>query len=173
MTGRWEAMGRHAGRRRVPVCVRLGIRRVALDYSDASVGPRLAARQMALGGLACALSSVGGLRPCQIEHNATAIGYTRTSSAANVGEDKDSVTHQRKAIQAYNVRFPIMTAMHLEDARTRIDTHSQGVCSDVIPHMSTRPRARSRRADPAPTCLRIGAALKKHPANPHAQNYGH
>jgi DNA invertase Pin-like site-specific DNA recombinase len=31
----------------------------------------------------------------------TAIGYTRTSSAANVGDDKDSVTRQRKAIQAY------------------------------------------------------------------------
>ncbi|MBW5438603.1 recombinase family protein [Bradyrhizobium canariense] len=30
-----------------------------------------------------------------------AIGYTRTSSAANVGPDKDSVTRQRKAIQAY------------------------------------------------------------------------
>jgi Resolvase, N terminal domain len=31
----------------------------------------------------------------------TAIGYTRTSSAANVGEGKDSVQRQRKAIQAY------------------------------------------------------------------------
>ncbi|CAL77687.1 hypothetical protein; putative resolvase [Bradyrhizobium sp. ORS 278] len=30
-----------------------------------------------------------------------AIGYTRTSSAANVGEGKDSVIRQRKAIQAY------------------------------------------------------------------------
>jgi DNA invertase Pin-like site-specific DNA recombinase len=30
-----------------------------------------------------------------------AIGYTRTSSAANVGEDKDSVVRQRKAIQAF------------------------------------------------------------------------
>lgn len=30
-----------------------------------------------------------------------AIGYTRTSSATNVGEGKDSVTRQRKAIQAY------------------------------------------------------------------------
>jgi DNA invertase Pin-like site-specific DNA recombinase len=30
-----------------------------------------------------------------------AIGYTRTSSAANIGEDKDSVVRQRKAIQAY------------------------------------------------------------------------
>jgi DNA invertase Pin-like site-specific DNA recombinase len=30
-----------------------------------------------------------------------AIGYTRTSSAANVGEGKDSVPRQRKAIQAY------------------------------------------------------------------------
>jgi DNA invertase Pin-like site-specific DNA recombinase len=30
-----------------------------------------------------------------------AIGYTRTSSAANVGKDKDSVTRQRQAIQAY------------------------------------------------------------------------
>jgi hypothetical protein len=29
-----------------------------------------------------------------------AIGYTRTSSAANVGEDKDSLARQRKAIQA-------------------------------------------------------------------------
>jgi DNA invertase Pin-like site-specific DNA recombinase len=31
----------------------------------------------------------------------SAIGYTRTSSAANVGDDKDSFTRQRKAIQAY------------------------------------------------------------------------
>ena len=30
-----------------------------------------------------------------------AFGYTRTSSAANVGEDKDSVVRQRKAIQTY------------------------------------------------------------------------
>ena len=30
-----------------------------------------------------------------------AIGYTRTSSAANVGEGKDSVVRQRKAIQVY------------------------------------------------------------------------
>ncbi|MGJ5082722.1 recombinase family protein [Bradyrhizobium sp. HKCCYLS3013] len=30
-----------------------------------------------------------------------AIGYTRTSSAANVGEGRDSVIRQRKAIQAY------------------------------------------------------------------------
>ena len=30
-----------------------------------------------------------------------AIGYTRTSSAANIGEDKDSVVRQRKAIQVY------------------------------------------------------------------------
>jgi DNA invertase Pin-like site-specific DNA recombinase len=30
-----------------------------------------------------------------------AIGYTRTSSAGNVGEGKDSVVRQRKAIQAY------------------------------------------------------------------------
>ena len=30
-----------------------------------------------------------------------AIGYTRTSSAANVGDDKDSVVRQRKAIQTY------------------------------------------------------------------------
>lgn len=29
------------------------------------------------------------------------IGYTRTSSAANVGEDKDSMIRQRKAIQTY------------------------------------------------------------------------
>lgn len=29
-----------------------------------------------------------------------AIGYTRTSSAANIGEGKDSVQRQRKAIQA-------------------------------------------------------------------------
>ncbi|WP_456754591.1 MULTISPECIES: recombinase family protein [unclassified Bradyrhizobium] len=33
-----------------------------------------------------------------------AIGYTRTSSAANVGDDKDSVVRQRKAIQAYASR---------------------------------------------------------------------
>jgi DNA invertase Pin-like site-specific DNA recombinase len=30
-----------------------------------------------------------------------AIGYTRTSSATNAGDDKDSVVRQRKAIQAY------------------------------------------------------------------------
>jgi len=30
-----------------------------------------------------------------------AIGYTRTSSAANVGDDKDSAARQRKAIQAH------------------------------------------------------------------------
>lgn len=30
-----------------------------------------------------------------------AIGYTRTSSASNIGDDKDSVPRQRKAIQAY------------------------------------------------------------------------
>lgn len=30
-----------------------------------------------------------------------AIGYTRTSSASNVGEDKDSMVRQRKAIQAH------------------------------------------------------------------------
>ena len=30
-----------------------------------------------------------------------AIGYTRTSSATNVGEDKDSQTRQRKAIQTF------------------------------------------------------------------------
>jgi DNA invertase Pin-like site-specific DNA recombinase len=30
-----------------------------------------------------------------------ALGYTRTSSAANIGEGKDSVVRQRKAIQAY------------------------------------------------------------------------
>ncbi|MCP3382845.1 recombinase family protein [Bradyrhizobium sp. CCGUVB4N] len=30
-----------------------------------------------------------------------AIGYTRTSSATNVGDDKDSVARQRKAIQAH------------------------------------------------------------------------
>ncbi|OKO70561.1 serine recombinase [Bradyrhizobium sp. NAS80.1] len=33
-----------------------------------------------------------------------AIGYTRTSSAANVGDDKDSVPRQRKAIEAYAKR---------------------------------------------------------------------
>ena len=31
----------------------------------------------------------------------SAIGYTRTSSAANVGDDKDSVPRQHKAIQAF------------------------------------------------------------------------
>src|SRR5215470_9822108 len=31
----------------------------------------------------------------------SAFGYTRTSSATNCGEDKDSVPRQRKAIQAY------------------------------------------------------------------------
>ena len=30
-----------------------------------------------------------------------AIGYTRTSSASNVGDEKGSVPRQRKAVQAY------------------------------------------------------------------------
>ena len=30
-----------------------------------------------------------------------AFGYTRTSSATNLGEDKDSVPRQRRAIQSY------------------------------------------------------------------------
>jgi DNA invertase Pin-like site-specific DNA recombinase len=39
---------------------------------------------------------IGSLDPAK-----DAIGYTRTSSAANVGPDKDSETRQRKAIEAY------------------------------------------------------------------------
>jgi DNA invertase Pin-like site-specific DNA recombinase len=38
------------------------------------------------------------------KHSKTAIGYTRTSLAANVGEDKDSFVRQRTAIQAYAKR---------------------------------------------------------------------
>jgi DNA invertase Pin-like site-specific DNA recombinase len=34
-------------------------------------------------------------------HRKPAIGYARTSSATNVGDDKDSIPRQRKAIQAY------------------------------------------------------------------------
>jgi DNA invertase Pin-like site-specific DNA recombinase len=34
-------------------------------------------------------------------HRKAAFGYTRTSSATNLGEDKDSVPRQRRAIQSY------------------------------------------------------------------------
>jgi DNA invertase Pin-like site-specific DNA recombinase len=52
-----------------------------------------------------------------------AIGYTRTSSAANVGEDKDSVVRQRKAIQAYANRAGYRIVSWFDDpAVTGADT---------------------------------------------------
>jgi DNA invertase Pin-like site-specific DNA recombinase len=52
-----------------------------------------------------------------------AIGYTRTSSAANVGPDKDSVVRQRKAIQAYANRAGYRIAAWFDDpAVTGADT---------------------------------------------------
>lgn len=52
-----------------------------------------------------------------------AIGYTRTSSAANVGEDKDSVSRQRKAIQAYANRAGYrIIAWHDDPAVSGCDT---------------------------------------------------
>jgi DNA invertase Pin-like site-specific DNA recombinase len=52
-----------------------------------------------------------------------AIGYTRTSSAANVGEDKDSVTRQRKAIQGYADRAGYTIVAWFDDpAVTGADT---------------------------------------------------
>jgi DNA invertase Pin-like site-specific DNA recombinase len=52
-----------------------------------------------------------------------AIGYTRTSSAANVGEDKDSVFRQRKAIQAYANRAGYRIVAWFDDpAVTGADT---------------------------------------------------
>jgi DNA invertase Pin-like site-specific DNA recombinase len=52
-----------------------------------------------------------------------AIGYTRTSSAANVGEDKDSVVRQRKAIQAYANRAGYRIVAWFDDpAVTGADT---------------------------------------------------
>jgi DNA invertase Pin-like site-specific DNA recombinase len=52
-----------------------------------------------------------------------AIGYTRTSSAANVGQDKDSVVRQRKAIQAYANRAGYRIVAWFDDpAVTGADT---------------------------------------------------
>jgi DNA invertase Pin-like site-specific DNA recombinase len=52
-----------------------------------------------------------------------AIGYTRTSSAANVGEDKDSVVRQRKAIQTYANRAGYRIVAWFDDpAVTGADT---------------------------------------------------
>ena len=52
-----------------------------------------------------------------------AIGYTRTSSAANVGEDKDSVVRQRKAIQAHANRAGYCIVAWFDDpAVTGADT---------------------------------------------------
>jgi DNA invertase Pin-like site-specific DNA recombinase len=48
-----------------------------------------------------------------------AIGYTRTSSAANVGEDKDSVVRQRKAIQAFANRAGYRIAAWFDDPAVR------------------------------------------------------
>jgi len=52
-----------------------------------------------------------------------AIGYTRTSSAANVGQDKDSVIRQRKAIQAHANRAGYRIVAWFDDpAVTGADT---------------------------------------------------
>lgn len=52
-----------------------------------------------------------------------AIGYTRTSSAANIGQDKDSVVRQRKAIQMYANRAGYRIAAWFDDpAVTGADT---------------------------------------------------
>jgi DNA invertase Pin-like site-specific DNA recombinase len=52
-----------------------------------------------------------------------AIGYTRTSSAANVGEDKDSLVRQRKAIQGYANRAGYTIVAWFDDpAVTGADT---------------------------------------------------
>jgi DNA invertase Pin-like site-specific DNA recombinase len=52
-----------------------------------------------------------------------AIGYTRTSSSANIGEDKDSVVRQRKAIQAYANRAGYRIVAWFDDpAVTGADT---------------------------------------------------
>jgi DNA invertase Pin-like site-specific DNA recombinase len=52
-----------------------------------------------------------------------AIGYTRTSSAANIGEDKDSVIRQRKAIQAHANRAGYRIVAWFDDpAVTGADT---------------------------------------------------
>jgi len=48
-----------------------------------------------------------------------AIGYTRTSSSANIGEDKDSVVRQRKAIQAYANRAGYRIAAWFDDPAVR------------------------------------------------------
>ena len=44
------------------------------------------------------------------QNRVQAVGYVRTSSAANIGEGKDSVVRQRKAIQAFANRagYPII-----------------------------------------------------------------
>lgn len=44
------------------------------------------------------------------------IGYTRMSSASNIGEDKDSVVRQRKAIQAHANRAGYKIAAWFDDA---------------------------------------------------------
>jgi DNA invertase Pin-like site-specific DNA recombinase len=52
-----------------------------------------------------------------------AIGYTRTSSAANIGDDKDSVVRQRKAIQAHANRAGYRIVAWFDDpAVTGADT---------------------------------------------------
>ncbi|MEY9741212.1 DNA invertase Pin-like site-specific DNA recombinase [Bradyrhizobium japonicum] len=50
-----------------------------------------------------------------------AIGYTRTSSAANVGDEKDSVTRQRKAIQAYANRAGFRIVKWFDDPAVKGD----------------------------------------------------
>jgi hypothetical protein len=52
-----------------------------------------------------------------------AIGYTRTNSAANIGQDKDSVVRQRNAIQAYANRAGYRIVAWFDDpAVTGADT---------------------------------------------------
>jgi DNA invertase Pin-like site-specific DNA recombinase len=48
-----------------------------------------------------------------------AIAYLRTSSAANVGEDKDSAKRQREAIQGHASRAGLMVAMEFNDTAVR------------------------------------------------------
>ena len=50
-----------------------------------------------------------------------AIGYTRTSSAANLGEGKDSVPRQRQAIQAYANRAGYRIAAWFDDPAVQGD----------------------------------------------------
>jgi DNA invertase Pin-like site-specific DNA recombinase len=46
----------------------------------------------------------------------TAVAYYRTSSAANVGPDKDSLTRQREAVTAYAKAHGLMIVREFYDA---------------------------------------------------------